>query len=82
MNKKKIIAVIGAVVIAVVVAFNLNISLSSNVEYDLTLSNVEALGQGEIVIGYFCVVSTPSLCIYPPCPEDPYWYITDGYLTI
>ncbi len=61
--KKKILSIAGVAVFAGAMAFNINASLSKNM--DLTMANVEALAQGEVSIGqYGCRHTENCICIF------------------
>ncbi len=45
--KKKILSIVGVAAFAVAVAFNINAGLNVNNQMDITMENMEALGQGE-----------------------------------
>ncbi len=49
--KKKIFSIIGVAAFAVVVAFNINASISNGSDNDVTLANVESLVLGENLSG-------------------------------
>jgi hypothetical protein len=46
---------------------------------DLALKNVEALANGEVIIGDICIKDCDFChCYYPPTPEDLHSYYAEG----
>ena len=76
--KKKVFLIIGGAVFAIAVVFNISISSRGDSLSDFTLANVEALANGEVIAGPLCTYVDWSRCGWPPIPEDPYWFWTDG----
>ena len=76
--KKKVFLIIGGAVFAIAVVFNISISFRGDSLSDFTLANVEALANGEVIAGPLCVYVPQWRCGWPPVPEDPYWFWTDG----
>ena len=78
--KKKILSGIFALALLVATGYGVNQSMKSDADLsDLALMNVEALANGEIIIGPACVNDCEFChCYYPPIPEDPEGYWAEG----
>ena len=78
--KKKIISSVFALALIATAGWGVNKSMNSDANLsDLALANVEALANGEVIIGDICIKDCDFChCYYPPTPEDPQSYYAEG----
>ena len=78
--KKKLLSGVFSLALLVATGYGVSKNLNSNADLSmLALSNVEALANGEVIIGVPCM-QTCSMCwcYYPPIDVDPYDYWIEG----
>ena len=73
--RKKILGLTAAGSIAVTAVINMNIATQESGLSEVSLSNIEALAGGEIIVDTICIQAN-DFCEEAPVPEDPYWYWT------
>lgn len=78
--KKRILSGLFALALLATAGYGVNKSMKSETDLsNLALANVEALANGEIIIGPACVNDCEYChCYYPPIPEDPVGYWAEG----
>lgn len=77
--KKKLLSGIFALALLVAAGYGVNQTMKSDSRLsDLALMNVEALANGEVIIGVPCIHDCQYCwCYYPPIDVDPVGYWVD-----
>ena len=75
---KKILGLIATSMITVVAVFNVNVNFNEGLLSDVSLANIEALADAEIIVEELCLMGPNDFCEYPPFPGYPYWDIIEN----